>query len=126
MILAITMIHWNCLFSQCDTNSVCTKKTVLSYLYEQNVKVGQLSSDTTHLRSIIRDQEQKNIELDSLVANRDKKIANEQQKNELIKIENNSLVESNKKLSRKNSFISIIAIVSNAIQSFFIGYILLK
>ncbi len=125
MILAITMILWNCSFSQCDTNSVCTKKSVLSYLYEQNVRVGQLSSDTTKLRSIIRDHEQKSIQLDSLVSNRNQKIANEQQKNELILIEKKAIEDSNKKLSRKNLFISIVAIVSNILKSIGIGYLLL-
>jgi hypothetical protein len=89
------------------------------------VRVGQLSSDTTKLRSIIRDHEQKSIQLDSLVSNRNQKIANEQQKNELILIEKKAIEDSNKKLSRKNLFISIVAIVSNILKSIGIGYLLL-
>lgn len=76
------------------------------------------------LRSIINDKDQQIVQLDSLVSNRDKQIAVEKSKTEISEIEKSSILESNKKLSRKNSAISIIAIVSNVLKSIGIGYLL--
>lgn len=125
-ILIGTTIHCQSLFSQCDTNSVCTPKHVLSYLYEQNAKSNKLAHDTVHLRSIINDKDKQIVQLDSLVSNRDKQIAVEKSKTEISEIEKSSILESNKKISRKNSAISIIAILSNVLKSIGIGYLLTR
>jgi len=124
-ILIVITIPYNCLFAQCDTSNVCTPKEVLSYLYEQNVVANQLKSDTSHLRSLLKDKSELIIQKDSMISNRESKIISEQKKNELIGIEKKSAEDSNKKLIRKNSALSILFIVSNVLKSLCIGYTLL-
>jgi hypothetical protein len=66
--------------AQCDTNSVCTKKSVLKYLYVQNEKAHYLEKDTFNLGQILSTKDKQLILKDSLITNR----------NEALNIANNT------------------------------------
>jgi hypothetical protein len=66
--------------AQCDSNSVCTSKKVLRYLYIQNENAHFLAKDTISLRTIINNKDQQLVLKDSLITNR----------NEALNISNNT------------------------------------
>lgn len=56
--------------AQCDTNSICTKKIVLKYLYEEAENAAYLRTDTAFLNLVIEATQQKIKYKDSLIVNR--------------------------------------------------------
>lgn len=56
--------------AQCDSNSVCTKKSVLKYLYIQNENANFLAKDTFNLGQILSKKDKQLTYKDSLISNR--------------------------------------------------------
>jgi hypothetical protein len=66
--------------AQCDSNSICTSKKVLRYLYIQNETAHFLAKDTFNLGQILSKKNEIIILKDSLITNR----------NEALNISNNT------------------------------------
>jgi len=89
--------------AQCDTNSICTKKEVLKYLYIQAEKANYLAKDTVNFQLLIRSNSTIIEYKDSLISNRNEALRQCENANEINEIQITSLEKSNKTLTRKAS-----------------------
>lgn len=112
--------------AQTDTNYVPTHKHVLKYLFEQDAKVVFLKKDTLNKGGEIKALKEVVAEKDKEVGRESEKVAIEKKSHELTKIETDKLRNSNKKLSKQKTAIGILGVITNALKTFFIGYLLIK
>jgi uncharacterized membrane protein len=110
-------------FAQCDTNSICTKKVVLKYLYLEAEKSAYLQNDTSFLNEIIANQRAISVVKDSLIANRDEALELCYDRHSLVVTDLNTSKKQVKSLTKK---VSLFKTVSASLSAACVAMFLLK
>jgi hypothetical protein len=111
--------------AQCDTSSICTKKVVLKYFYEQDVKAGYLAKDLKLTDSIIVAQKDILTYKDSIILGQSEAFRISQSEKELCDYALKSSQSENKKLSNKVTFYKITNMVTIIVGSISTLYFLI-